>query len=375
MKKRSFGSTGDELTLLGLGGFHLLEISDEDSDALCSLYLDKGGNYIETAPQYGEGESERKIGRIMEHRRNECFLTTKSHVRDKEGAARTIEESLKRLKTDHVDLLLFHHVQTMDDYNEIFSPGGAMEAFLQARKEGKTRFIGLSGHGIPDMLIHAIRERDDLDAVMTAFNFFDRFHFPDTESVLVEEAKKKGMGIIGMKALADGLLWEYPETAIRYTLSQPVDVLPLGMNTPEMLEKDFAIAENFSPLSDDEREEVFVNNPILGSYICRQCGKCLPCPEGIDIPKVFACEGWYDRQLRDWTVRDMPVFALRERLRFWYGNRDTAKQRYGELTVNAEKCTKCGKCLPRCPYSIDIIRKLACTHYKLTREEVYSVNL
>jgi predicted aldo/keto reductase-like oxidoreductase len=261
----------------------------------------------------------------------------------------------------------------MDDYNAIFSPGGASEVFLQAQREGKTRFLGISGHGIPDVLIHAVKERDELDAVMTAFNFFDHFHFPEAETALIDEAKKRDIGIIGMKAMADGLLWEYPEEAIRYALTLPIDVLAIGMNTPEMIDKDFAIAENFTPMPEAEREELFAENPVLGKYVCRQCGKCLPCPEVIDMPRIFSFEGWYDRQLRDGTVRDMPEFALRDRLRFWYDNRKEAREVYAELTVNAEKCTKCGECLPRCPYSIDIIRKLENSHFKLTREEVCSV--
>jgi predicted aldo/keto reductase-like oxidoreductase len=305
----------------------------------------------------------------MKDRRDDCFLTTKCHVRDHNGAAQTIDESLKRLQTDHVDLLLFHHVQSLEEYEIIFSSGGAAEAFLDAQQKGKTRYIGISGHGIPDVLIHAVKERADLDAVMTSFNFFDRFNFPEAETVLIEEAKKKGVGIIGMKALADGLLWEYPETAIRYTLSLPVDVLPLGMNTLKMLETDFAIADNFTPLSETEKEELFTSNPVLGSYVCRQCGKCLPCPEGIDIPKLFTYEGWYDRQMRDWTIRDMPEFALRDRLRFWYGNLKTAREQYAGVEADAQECTGCGECIPRCPYGIDIIRKLENTHYKLTVEE------
>ena len=149
MEKREFGSTGESLTLLGLGGFHLLEISDGDSDVLINTYLDRGGNYIETAAQYGEGESERKIGRIMKDRRDECFLTTKCHVRDWAGAAQTIDESLARLQTDHADLLLFHHVQSMEEYETIFSPGGAAEAFCKAQEDGKTRYNPPAG--IPEL--------------------------------------------------------------------------------------------------------------------------------------------------------------------------------------------------------------------------------
>ncbi|RKX84013.1 MAG: hypothetical protein DRP57_06755 [Spirochaetes bacterium] len=110
METREFGKTGEKLSILGLGGFHLLEISDREATQIINIYLDKGGNYIETAPEYGAGESERKVGIALKSRRNECFLTTKCHLRDKAGANKSIEESLTRLHTDHVDLLILHHV-------------------------------------------------------------------------------------------------------------------------------------------------------------------------------------------------------------------------------------------------------------------------
>ena len=119
MEKRVFGRSGEKLSVLGVGGFHLLEVSDSDAVRIMNEYLDEGGNYIETAPQYGNGESERKVGLVMRERRSECFLTTKNHIRDREGAAEIIEESLKRLHTDHVDLLIFHHVQSDDEVDQI----------------------------------------------------------------------------------------------------------------------------------------------------------------------------------------------------------------------------------------------------------------
>ena len=372
MEKRMLGSTGEGVTILGLGGFHLLEISDNDAINIINRYLDAGGNYIETAAQYGEGESERKVGLVMKNRRNECFLTTKCHVRDKNGAEKTINESLKRLNTDHVDLLIFHHVQEDEELQKIFSPGGAAEAFEKAKRDGKVRFIGISGHGVPDVLIKALKEYD-FDAVMTGFNFFDRFNFPDVEEVLIPLAKEKGMGIVGMKAFADGLLWEYPEEALRYPLSLPIDIMVSGFNTVDMLEEDLKIAEGFKPMSNEEKEEIFNKNPIFGNYVCRQCNLCLPCPEGIDIPKIFLYEGWYDRQLRDRVIRNAPDFALRDRLRFWFDNREKAKKAYSELDIKADACTKCGECISKCPYSIDIISKLDNAHYKLTKEVPSSI--
>ncbi len=374
LPKRRFGKTEEELSVLGLGGFHLLEISDRDAVSLINKYLDSGGNYVETAPQYGDGESERKIGLVMKDRREDCFLTTKCHPRDRENTRQTIEESLKLLNTDHVDLLIFHHVQSEADLEQIYGEGGALEAFLEAKKEGKTRFIGISGHGVPDVLIEAVRGKEHLDAVMTGFNFFDRFNFPDTEEKLLPLAKEKGKAVIGMKALADGLLWEYPEESLRYALSLPIDVLAVGFNTPEMLERDLKIAREFKPLTEEEKEEIFTRNPVLGSYVCRLCNKCLPCPEGIDIPAVFLYEGWYDRQLRDWKIRSMPEFALRDRLRFWFEDQEKAREAYLGLGVKSDACTRCGDCLPRCPYNIDIITKLEYAHFKLTGETVATVN-
>jgi len=366
--KRELGNTGEQVSILGLGGFHLLEISDAEATELINRYLDEGGNYIETAAEYGAGESERKIGRVMHERRQDCFLVTKCHLRDRKAARRTIEESLERLQTDHVDLLLLHHVRSEDELEKIYGRGGAMEAFLEAKASSKARFLGISGHGQPGILIKALEEKPHLDALMVGFNFYDRFNFPETEERLIPLAKEKGVALIGMKALADGLLWEYPEESLRYALSLPIDVLACGFNTMEMLERDLEIVRHFKPLSEREKQDIFMHNPVLGASVCRLCDECLPCPEGIDIPKVFLYEGWYDRQMRDRQIRTTPEFALRDRLRFWFDDRQLAKDAYSRLEVQADRCTACGQCEPRCPYGLKIIAKLDNAHYKLGRE-------
>jgi predicted aldo/keto reductase-like oxidoreductase len=371
--KRKLGKTGEQVSILGLGGFHLLEVSDAEATDLINRYLDEGGNYIETAAEYGGGESERKIGPVMAERRDECFLVTKCHIRNRKGASKTIEESLRRLQTDHVDLLLLHHVLREEELEQIYSRGGAMEAFLEAKKSGKARYLGITGHGQPDVLIKALEEKPHLDALMTGFNFYDRFNFPGKEQRLIPLAKDKGVALIGMKAFADGLLWEYPEESLGYTLSLPIDVLACGFNTMAMLETDLEIVRRFKPMSEKEKQEIFTHNPVLSSSVCRLCDECLPCPEGINIPKVFLYEGWYDRQMRDRRIRSTPEFALRDRLRFWFDDRDLARQSYSQLDVKADACTACGDCSPRCPFGLDIIAKLDNTHYKLTREVTSSV--
>ena len=126
MQTRTLGRTGLEVSILGLGGFHLVELGFEQAQAIINRYLDAGGNYIETAAQYGEGESERKVGLVMAERRDECILATKCHLRERDEAAALFASSLDRLQTDHVDVLFMHHVQTPDELERILAPDGAL---------------------------------------------------------------------------------------------------------------------------------------------------------------------------------------------------------------------------------------------------------
>jgi uncharacterized protein len=370
MQTRNFGKTGLKTSLLGFGGFHLLEIPVSEAGILLNRYLDAGGNYIETAAGYGDGESEMKIGQSISHRRSEFILASKTGERKKEGALASIERSLANLKTDCLDLIIMHAVGKMEDLDTILGPGGAMEAVLQARREGKVKFVGISNHGIGDVLIRALREYP-FDAVMTNINYYDRFNFPEIEETLMPLAHEKGAAIILMKPVADGLLWKSAAPAFRYAFSQDVSVVVSGTNSREMLETDLGFAEDFQPLTPAEMDELFTHAPELGTYVCRQCSKCLPCPQGLNIPEIFKYEGYFDRQMADGMATNVAEYALKERLRFWFANRDEATQRYLALDVRADKCNACGDCMPRCPYKIDIIRKMSIVDYKFGGKKVY----
>lgn len=370
MEKRAFGKTGLQTSLLGFGGFHLLEIPLAEADYLLNQYLDAGGNYIETAASYGDGESERKIGRAVSRRRDDYILVTKTGDRDRQGCLASLERSLANLAADHVDVLLMHGVGTRDDLQRILGPDGALEGALQAQRAGKIRFIGLSMHGQPDVLIEALGAYD-FQAVMTTINYYDRFNFPEIEAQLIPLALARQTAIILMKPVADGLLYRSAESAFRYAFSQPVSVVVAGINNRAMLTADLTFAEQFQPMCTAEKETLYREAPELGHYVCRQCGLCLPCPAGLDIPTIFKLEGYYDRQMADGVVGDTADFALRQRLRFWYGNQDLATGLYRRLTVRADQCTACGLCTPRCPYGIDIIRKLNIADYKLAGKLIY----
>jgi uncharacterized protein len=370
MQKRAFGRTGLHTTLLGFGGFHLLEIPLAEASYLLNRYLDEGGNYIETAASYGDGESERKIGLSIADRRKEYILATKTGERTKDGALASLDRSLHNLRTDYVDLFIMHAVGSMEELDQLLAPGGALEAAEEARRMGKIRHIGISMHGQPDVLIRALKEYP-FEAVMTTINYYDNCNFPEILNELVPLAQDKGAAVILMKPVADGLLWRSSEIAFQYALSQPVSIVVAGINNREILEADLSYVENFTPITEERIQRLYVEAPELGTYVCRQCGKCEPCPEGVPIQQIFRYEGYFDRQMADGIVTNASDYALKERLRFWFGNRDMAKKRYARLSVKADMCTSCGDCMPRCPYGIDIIRKLSICDYKLGGKDMF----
>jgi predicted aldo/keto reductase-like oxidoreductase len=251
MEKREFGKTGLSTSLLGFGGFHLLEIPLIEAKYLLNRYLDAGGNYIETAASYGDGESERKIGLSVADRRKEFILATKSGDRTKEKLLASLERSLINLRTDYVDLLIMHAVGTMQELEQILAPGGALEGALQAKEKGLVRHIGISMHGQPDVLIRALKEYP-FEAVMTTINYYDNFNFPEIQDILLPLAEKTGSAVILMKPVADGLLWRSARKAFRYAFSQPVSIVVAGINNREMLEMDLALANDFTPMTEEE---------------------------------------------------------------------------------------------------------------------------
>ncbi|MDR1060477.1 MAG: aldo/keto reductase [Clostridiales bacterium] len=371
MEYRELGKTGLKTSLLGFGGFHLLEIPQKEAGALLNAYLDAGGNYIETAASYGNGESERKIGASVMHRRADFVLTTKVGDREKAAAAAKIDRSLKNLRTDHVDIILLHGMESVDALNRSLAEDGAYQAALEAKKAGKALHVGISMHGQPAPLLAALKT-GKFEAVMSTINYYDRCNFPEIEGELLPLAREKGAGVILMKPIADGYLYRNAERAFRYAFSRPVSVVVAGINNRQMLDMDLRFAEAYAPMSEGEELELLKTAPELGSYVCRQCGSCAgACGKGIDIKEVFASEAYYDRQMMRGAVGDTAQYALSERLKFWFGQKQQGIDRYARLSPNADACDGCGACLPGCPYGVDIPYKMHLAGYKLDAKEIY----
>ncbi len=366
--RRELGKTGEKVSILAFGGFHLIEALPADAEKMLDFYLDSGGNFIETATSYGD--SEEKIGRVMKRRRSECFLSTKAHQRSKKECAESIDRSLKLLQTDHVDNLFIHNVQKQQDLDAILAPDGALAAAEEAKKAGKIRFISVTGHN-PEMLLKTLQSYP-FDAVMEWMNYYDRFNFPLIYDKIIPYCQEKGIGLIAMKPIADGLLYRSVEQALRWAWSLPIASAAAGNNNMEMLKTNIQFAKSFEPMSAQEKLELYATAPEYMRYVCRRCEKCgITESAGLDLKAIFELEGYCDRQMYTGTVPDPAEHALRERLKNWFGNQDVARERYSKLEPKVPRDLKPNQIIGRCLHGIDIPRKLRLAAWKLTGDKSF----
>jgi uncharacterized protein len=261
MAARPLGRTGHDVRLFSLGGQATIEQDGmrDEAVAIIGRALDLGVNYIDTAAAYGRGISERYIGEVMATRRREAFLATKTHDRTRDGSLRLLEQSLRALRTDRIDLWQLHNITSTAQLDRIFSTGGAMEALEQARAEGMVRFLGITGHADPAVLMDGIT-RFDFDTILLALNPADRYHLPFMNELL-PLANRKGMGVVAMKVPARGRIFrEGGITSIRqplsWVLSQPVSTCIIGCDTVAQLEENVAAAAEFQPLNSAEMSAI-----------------------------------------------------------------------------------------------------------------------
>jgi aryl-alcohol dehydrogenase-like predicted oxidoreductase len=256
---RGLGNTGERVSILGLGGESLLRqyAKAYDAQALISRAIDLGITYCDSARIYGP--SEVYYGPVIKYRRDQVFLTTKVMERTYDGAKRSIQESLSRLQTDHVDLLQVHNVRDAHDVERITAKDGMLKALVQAREQGMARHLGVTGHYEPQSLMEMIR-RFDFETILVPLNAADE-HFLSFQEELLPLARSKGMGIVTMKVAARGRLvgtQAFPkmEPLLRFALSLPVHVAIVGMDSIEQLEDNVATVRSFQPLTGEEKAAI-----------------------------------------------------------------------------------------------------------------------
>jgi predicted aldo/keto reductase-like oxidoreductase len=259
LPSRILGKTGERVSVLGLGGSHIgkSDLTRREAVKIIRSALDRGLNFMDNSWDYNDGESEIRLGKALKDGyRKKAFVMTKVDGRTKKEAGRQINQSLKRLGVDHVDLLQHHEVIRFDDVDRIFAEDGAMEAFLEARKAGKIRYIGFTGHKDPQIHLYMLRTAQDrgfqFDTVQMPLNVMDA-HFRSFEAHVLPVLVKQKVGILGMKSMGSGVLLKSKVvTAIEclhYALNLPTSVVITGIDSMQILEQAFEAALSFKPLT------------------------------------------------------------------------------------------------------------------------------
>src|SRR3989338_575148 len=251
---RKLGRTNHHATIFGLGGEGILRTSGcfNEAESVIKKAVKMGVNYFDTAPAYQQSRD--YLGKFLWNytKRENVFLASKTHDRTYEGTLSLVEDSLGRLNTGYLDLLQLHDLREKGDLDEIFSSDGAIHAIEELKKKGKVRFLGVTGHHDPDILIEAIKKYD-FDTILLCANAGDSHYLPFI-SMVIPEARKKGMGVIAMKVTSQGhaLSSIRMEDAFNFSLSQDIDLAIIGCKTPQEVEQNASLAMNFKYLSKEE---------------------------------------------------------------------------------------------------------------------------
>jgi len=264
MLYRRLGHTGESVSLIGMGGAHLSRkpLNEESATKLIHAGLDRGINFLDNSWDYGHGDSERFMGAALAvgGYRRKAFLMTKIDGRTKEAARAQLDESLMRLKTDHIDLVQFHEILRYDDPDRIFSEGGALEALIAAKQAGKIRYIGFTGHKDPRIhlyMLQVAKQRGfQFDTVQMPLNVMDA-HFRSFAHLVLPELVRQDIGVLGMKTMGDGVFLKSgapvtPIECLQYAMNLPTSVVITGIDSEKILDQAFEAVRAFKPMNADQ---------------------------------------------------------------------------------------------------------------------------
>lgn len=361
MEKRRLGKTGLQVSVIGFGGIPIIALSRDEAERLVRYAFKKGINYFDTARAYGD--SEEKMGAALKDVRDEVIIATKTHQRTKEEAARAgLEQSLRNLQTDRIDLVKLHGIDNEETLEKATGSEGSLSALEEARDQGKIDYIGISSHN-PFILEKAIKT-GKFDTVLVPLNAVDR---RATEN-LIPLAEKLDVGVIIMKALGGcAAPLQYPQRgarflgkpeqdwpdsseflvyfgeegfdrahrSLRFVLAHDIGAIIPGFRSTEEVDYAVKVAENFEGLTLQEKEDLkfgeFPPEPF-----CRECGICMSCPDGVEISRILRWDTYFTYyNIRRWT-----------------------REQYQKLRTRVNSCTECGQCEEKCPYRLPVIRML-----------------
>jgi uncharacterized protein len=275
MQYRTLGRTGQRVSIVGLGGAHigLPSVSDADSVRIVRTAIENGINFMDNSWDYNGGQSEIRMGKALrDGYRENVFLMTKLDGHDAKTATAQLDESLRRLQVDHVDLIQFHEVIRMDDPEKIFAPSGALDGMLKARQAGKVRYIGFTGHKSPEIHLHMLdtgfRNSFTFDTVQMPLNVMDA-HYDSFARLVLPVLVQHHIGVLGMKPMGAQIILRSgvvnAQECLRYALSLPTSVVITGCDSMSILQQAIGAARNFRPLTGDERAALLARTALVAN--------------------------------------------------------------------------------------------------------------
>jgi uncharacterized protein len=340
MEYRSLGRTGFKASAIGLGCGELGSSPTSTAVRIVQRALDLGVNYFDVAKVYRDGEA--KLGLALQGKRDQVFVSTKTRAKTRDEAWQHLHESLKLLRTDHLDNFHLHNLQTWEDMEQRLAPGGALEALIQAKEQGLIRHIGCTGH-VDAILAEAIR-RFPFELVLVPMNIVEREPLDE----LIPLCRERGVGITIMKPLATGLL--PAQLSLKWVLNQPIDCVVPGATTLAEVEENSRIGSGDYHLSAGEAAQVAELRNELNRVRCRICYECAPCPKGVRMD-YLGTDLMYEhyRNMGREGFRSFPWSRL--------AIEDDLPRRK-RLIASVESCDRCGECETKCRYGLPVMDML-----------------
>lgn len=345
IERRILGKTGIEVGILGLGGANHERAGQEELTRIIDRADDVGANCLDLY-----WNCEEMVSKAIKGRRNKFILMSKIEItrgaldrlpEGKRGVTEQIDESLRRLSIDYIDVCQFHYVNDDAAFDELCVPDGAVSKMLKAKQEGKIRFLGITSHH-PTVLARAIKT-GHFATLMVPFNIVRRQFGQDPSLGLFDLAQRLNVGVIIMKPIAYGRMHRNIIRALQFIWAHPFTVAIPGATSLAQWELDIEAANQFSKMTGEERSRCLDEAWLLQSDYCTGCRYCLPCPSEMNLPELMRMERYTE------------VFGLTEWL---------SEERVGKLSVNMERCIECGVCEERCPKDLPIRETLVkCEEY------------
>jgi len=330
LRETVLGRTGLRVKTLGFGGIPIQRVTEEEAIGVVHRCYELGINYYDTARNYTV--SEKRIGKALENVRGEVTLATKSGSRTGKEMTEDLDASLRNLRTDWIDVYQLHNVSSMEAWERIKAPDGALEALYRAKDEGKIVHMGVTSHD-PVVLADIVRE-DIFETIMIPYNYLT----PKPEEELLPLCREMNVGIIIMKPFGGGA-FSNVNAALKFVLSREnTDIAIPGMMTVDEVEENFDVASSSHIISEAELELIERDRAELGSSFCRACNYCQPCPQEIPITFVLRAESQFLKRM---------------------GWRPGTEEQIAGAVEKADSCIECGECEARCPYHLPIRQLLA----------------